>query len=210
MTEFSKGIYVQIKFNSFYHRDIKLRANGPNNYQHCWPDKVGTCCVRVGSCLQTDAKTPNRDITLRANGPNNSQHCWPDNVGTWCVCLCEVVERLTVFKLCATTPNNTPIRATQGVETDTKCNIQQCWQLLDRRVTPPKRVTSPTWGPPPPCKTRFKVVFSLFFARNTGIPVVYVPQSITDNCVKVSRESFGCSSQLSCVFLLLCQVRHPV
>ena len=23
---------------------------------------------------------------------------------------------------------------------------------LDRRVTPPKRVTSPTWGPPPPCK----------------------------------------------------------
>ena len=23
---------------------------------------------------------------------------------------------------------------------------------IDRRVTPPKRVTSPTWGPPPPCK----------------------------------------------------------
>ena len=23
---------------------------------------------------------------------------------------------------------------------------------LDRRVTPPKRVTSPTWGPPPTCK----------------------------------------------------------
>ena len=112
MTEFSKGIYVQIKFNSFYHRDIKLRANGPNNYQHCWPDKVRTCCVRVGSCLQADAKTPNRDITLRANGPSNSQHCWPNNVGTWCVCLREVVERLTVFKLCATTPNNTPIRAT--------------------------------------------------------------------------------------------------
>ena len=22
---------------------------------------------------------------------------------------------------------------------------------MDRRVTPPKRVTSPTWGPPPPC-----------------------------------------------------------
>ena len=22
----------------------------------------------------------------------------------------------------------------------------------NRRVTPPKRVTSPTWGPPPPCK----------------------------------------------------------
>ena len=23
---------------------------------------------------------------------------------------------------------------------------------MDRRVTPPKRVTSPSWGPPPPCK----------------------------------------------------------
>ena len=23
---------------------------------------------------------------------------------------------------------------------------------MDRRVTPPKRVISPTWGPPPPCK----------------------------------------------------------
>ena len=23
---------------------------------------------------------------------------------------------------------------------------------MDSRVTPPKRVTSPTWGPPPPCK----------------------------------------------------------
>ena len=23
---------------------------------------------------------------------------------------------------------------------------------MDRRVTSPKRVTSPTWGPPPPCK----------------------------------------------------------
>ena len=23
---------------------------------------------------------------------------------------------------------------------------------MDRRVTPPKQVTSPTWGSPPPCK----------------------------------------------------------
>ena len=23
---------------------------------------------------------------------------------------------------------------------------------MDRRVTPPNRVASPTWGPPPPCK----------------------------------------------------------
>ena len=28
---------------------------------------------------------------------------------------------------------------------------------MDRRVTPPKRVTSPTWGPPPPCKQALNI-----------------------------------------------------
>ena len=32
---------------------------------------------------------------------------------------------------------------------------------MDRRVTPPKRVTSPTWGPPPPCKQALTIVFSI-------------------------------------------------
>ena len=35
----------------------------------------------------------------------------------------------TSFKLCATTPNNTQQHAT-SVQTDTTCNIQQCWELL--------------------------------------------------------------------------------
>ena len=35
---------------------------------------------------------------------------------------------------------------------------------LDRRVTPPKRVTSPTWGPPPPCKQALRREFILFFS----------------------------------------------
>ena len=116
MTEFSKGIYVQIKFNSFYHRDIKLRANGPNNSQHCWPGIVGTCWVCVGSGVQTDATT-------------DSERCWPDNVRTSCVRL-QVVDRLTGFKLYATTPNNMQ----QGVQTDAKCNIQHCWEFLANNV----------------------------------------------------------------------------
>ena len=29
---------------------------------------------------------------------------------------------------------------------------------MDRRVTPPKRVTSPIWGPPPPCKQALAVI----------------------------------------------------
>ena len=31
-------------------------------------------------------------------------------------------------------------------------------EYLDRRVTPPKRVTSPTWGPLPPCKQTLTIV----------------------------------------------------
>ena len=29
---------------------------------------------------------------------------------------------------------------------------------MDSRVTPPKRVTSPTWGPPPPCEHALSVL----------------------------------------------------
>ena len=33
---------------------------------------------------------------------------------------------------------------------------------MDRRVTPPKRVTSPTWGTPPPCKQALTLKHTLF------------------------------------------------
>ena len=32
------------------------------------------------------------------------------------------------------------------------CGVAIWEPYMDRQVTPPKRVTSPTWGPPPPCK----------------------------------------------------------
>ena len=35
----------------------KLRANRRNNSQHGWVNYVGSCCVRVGSGVQTDATT---------------------------------------------------------------------------------------------------------------------------------------------------------
>jgi len=34
---------------------------------------------------------------------------------------------------------------------------------MDRRVTPPKQVTSPTWGPPPPCKQALR--FSMYMSE---------------------------------------------
>ena len=33
-----------------------------------------------------------------------------------------------------------------------KCDQIKMRDYRDRRVTPPERVTSPSWGPPPPCK----------------------------------------------------------
>ena len=37
---------------------------------------------------------------------------------------------------------------------------------MDRWVTPPKRVTSPTWGPPPSCKQALKGASNLFMVLN--------------------------------------------
>ena len=33
---------------------------------------------------------------------------------------------------------------------------------MGRRVTSPKRVTSPTWGPPPPCKQALSLKFTYY------------------------------------------------
>ena len=36
---------------------------------------------------------------------------------------------------------------------------------MDRRVTPKKRVTSPTWGLPPPCKQALREVLIIFWMK---------------------------------------------
>ena len=46
---------------------LKLSANGRNNSQHCWPNNFGSCCVRVGSGVQTDATSPNNIGTCSAS-----------------------------------------------------------------------------------------------------------------------------------------------
>ena len=46
---------------------LRLRANGRNNSQHCCANNVGSCCVRVGSGVQTDATTPNKFGTCSAS-----------------------------------------------------------------------------------------------------------------------------------------------
>ena len=46
---------------------LRLRANGRNNSQRCCASNVGSCCVLVGSGVQTDATTPNNVGTCSAS-----------------------------------------------------------------------------------------------------------------------------------------------
>ena len=46
---------------------VRLRANGRNNSQHCYANNVGSCCVRVGSDVQTDVTTSNNVGTCSAS-----------------------------------------------------------------------------------------------------------------------------------------------
>ena len=41
---FFKNIFVLVMDSGF--KTLKLRANERNNSQHCWPNNVGSCCVR--------------------------------------------------------------------------------------------------------------------------------------------------------------------
>ena len=46
-----------------------------------------------------------------------------------------------------------------------KCDQIEMRDYVDRRVTPPKRVTSPTWGPLPPCKEALKISKNLLVEK---------------------------------------------
>ena len=54
---------------------------------------------------------------------------------------------------------------------------------MDRRVTPPKRVTSSTWGPPPPCKQ------SLTVQKTVGT------SNVKKNNSFVRRNLHGCKAR---------------
>ena len=60
------GILRQWSREKFALLPLRLPANGRNNSQHCCANNVGSCCVRVGSGLQTDTTTPNNVGTSSA------------------------------------------------------------------------------------------------------------------------------------------------
>ena len=50
------------------------------------------------------------------------------------------------------TPADGATRLVGSPHLSCKCDQIKMRDHMDRRVTPPERVTSPSWGPPPPCK----------------------------------------------------------
>ena len=65
---------------TFRHVALKLRANGGNNSQQQLRNIVGSCYVRVGSGLQTDATTPNNVGTCSASWEGYNPEDFGDHV----------------------------------------------------------------------------------------------------------------------------------
>ena len=66
--------------------NIKLRTNGHNNSQHCWPNNVGSCCVCLNAaksltCFKLSATTRShmqQGVQTEATWTsNNIGSCWP-------------------------------------------------------------------------------------------------------------------------------------
>ena len=55
-------------------------TNGRNNFQHCWPNNVGNCCVRVGSGVHRDVTTPNNVGTCSASWEGYNPEDFGDHV----------------------------------------------------------------------------------------------------------------------------------
>ena len=76
---------------------------------------------------------------------------------------------------------------------------------MDRRVTPPQRVTSPTWGPPPPCKQALKLtlrnshVYALPFIH--CLYFIYSRKFYVRSHGKITRQW---KSSLKITYLSLC------
>ena len=62
-------------------RKVKLPAKERNNSQHCWANKVVSCCVRVGSGVQTNATPPINVRTCSASW--EGYRPWDLNARAW-------------------------------------------------------------------------------------------------------------------------------
>ena len=83
---------------------LRLRANERNNSQHCCANNVGSCCVCVGSGVQTDATTPNNVGTCSASWEGYNQKAFVNHAYWACVAptmlekLYKRIQHSTVFR----------------------------------------------------------------------------------------------------------------
>ena len=70
---------------------------------------------------------------------------------------------------------------------------------MDRRVTPPKWVTSPTWGTPPPCKQALSFKFFLQLLCISLVPLIfpYFAQILLENAL-FCRQNARLKNRLFC------------
>ena len=67
---------------------------------------------------------------------------------------------------------------------------------MDRRVTPPKRVTSPSWGPPPPCKQALSRVNPVKARQSQHARGLLTRESTT---IPLSVDEMVAALQLECL-----------
>ena len=81
---------------------------------------------------------------------------------------------------------------------------------MDRRVTAPKRVTSPNWGPTPPCKQALIVraygryIISVVISRILWVPAIMKK----GKAMSVMSKYYRPKDLLRDLFLLLIKIRH--
>ena len=92
--------------------------------------------IKVVKCLTWNKKgqrlTEHIFVTLHANGRNKSQNCWATMMGV-VTSVCTWLNFWPVSNFAQQLPT-TLNNIQQGVQTDTTCHIQQCWELLANNV----------------------------------------------------------------------------
>ena len=113
--------YPQILPLFFYHSKVSFTALSRCVCEHINSSLLTKKCKpRVSSYNRKCCFTKRNDLVLllrrlklRVNGRNNSYQCWELLANNICCFRLNVAKRLTGFKRCAATPNNTQQLATE-------------------------------------------------------------------------------------------------
>ena len=110
---------------------FRLRANGRNNSQRCCANNVRSCCVRVGSGVQTNAATPNNvgravptDPTLLryASAIMEQKKCWE--------LLAKKFDRFQTLRNNTQQHPTTCNRVCKRTQHVTSNNVGSCWSTM--------------------------------------------------------------------------------